>query len=197
MEPSIYWWHIQDAIAGFARVATYDRAGFGWSPRSHKPQSMEDRAADLASTADASDASDASDARPNLGGFACVNEPGDGGIYPDASTDRRCSASYLAYVRKSMRPMLGMFQFLSRIGVMRLFGLLSHSKGLSRKLGAHSAPRAGEPVRPGARGVRSILNAPPALRVAYGDGHLQPACFCRDARHQVSPALGCAGTGMG
>jgi pimeloyl-ACP methyl ester carboxylesterase len=30
-EPSRLWWPVQDQVAEFARVCTYDRAGYGWS----------------------------------------------------------------------------------------------------------------------------------------------------------------------
>jgi hypothetical protein len=68
-----------------------------------------DRAADLASATDATDAADASDARPNLGGYPCVNEPGDGGIYPDASTDvsHRCEANESFCMIQSLPPGAG------------------------------------------------------------------------------------------
>jgi len=46
-ELSIFWWPIQDAVAGFARVCTYDRAGYGWSDAAKGPRSMADRVADL------------------------------------------------------------------------------------------------------------------------------------------------------
>jgi hypothetical protein len=80
-----------------------------------------DRAADLASTADAdaTDATDASDARPNLGGFACVNEPGDGGIYPDGPADasHRCEANESFCMIQALPPGAGG----GAIGQCRLF----------------------------------------------------------------------------
>jgi pimeloyl-ACP methyl ester carboxylesterase len=45
--PSLMWWPVQRLLADFARVATYDRAGYLWSdPPAHK-QSIDDRVEDL------------------------------------------------------------------------------------------------------------------------------------------------------
>jgi pimeloyl-ACP methyl ester carboxylesterase len=45
--PSIVWWPIQSAIARFARVFSYDRAGFLWSDAATGERSLDDRVADL------------------------------------------------------------------------------------------------------------------------------------------------------
>jgi pimeloyl-ACP methyl ester carboxylesterase len=45
--PSLVWWPIQSAIARFARVLSYDRAGFLWSDAVAGERSLEDRVADL------------------------------------------------------------------------------------------------------------------------------------------------------
>jgi len=45
--PSILWWPIQDKIAGFARVCTYDRAGYLWSDPAARLRTLQDRVADL------------------------------------------------------------------------------------------------------------------------------------------------------
>jgi len=45
--PSILWWPIQTQVAAFARVCTYDRAGYLWSDPAPRTRSLEDRAADL------------------------------------------------------------------------------------------------------------------------------------------------------
>jgi len=45
--PSILWWPLQDRIAAFARVCTYDRAGYQWSDSATRHRSLEARAADL------------------------------------------------------------------------------------------------------------------------------------------------------
>ncbi|HEY6928015.1 MAG TPA: alpha/beta hydrolase [Steroidobacteraceae bacterium] len=45
--PSVVWWPIQASIAKFARVCTYDRAGFLWSDPVEKDRSLDDMIADL------------------------------------------------------------------------------------------------------------------------------------------------------
>lgn len=45
--PSILWWPIQDKVAAFARVCTYDRAGYLWSDPAARIRSLADRVADL------------------------------------------------------------------------------------------------------------------------------------------------------
>jgi pimeloyl-ACP methyl ester carboxylesterase len=45
--PSLVWWPVQAAIAKFARVYTYDRAGFLWSDAAKSGRSLDDRVADL------------------------------------------------------------------------------------------------------------------------------------------------------
>lgn len=46
-EPSMLWWGVQDEIAKFARVCTYDRAGYQWSDTATAPRSITDRAHEL------------------------------------------------------------------------------------------------------------------------------------------------------
>ena len=46
-ELSSLWWPVQEEIAKFARVCTYDRAGYGWSDPVKEPRTVEDRARDL------------------------------------------------------------------------------------------------------------------------------------------------------
>jgi pimeloyl-ACP methyl ester carboxylesterase len=45
--PSILWWPIQDEVAGFSRVCTYDRAGYLWSDPAAPSRGLEARADDL------------------------------------------------------------------------------------------------------------------------------------------------------
>lgn len=42
-----FWWPVQDKVAEFARVCTYDRAGFGWSEPVGGARTVDDRAEDL------------------------------------------------------------------------------------------------------------------------------------------------------
>ncbi len=46
-ELSRFWWPLQDKVAEFARVYTYDRAGFGWSEMVRKGRTIEDRVEEL------------------------------------------------------------------------------------------------------------------------------------------------------
>lgn len=45
--PSSLWWPIQEKVAAFARVCTYDRAGYLWSEPVHRPRSVRERAEEL------------------------------------------------------------------------------------------------------------------------------------------------------
>jgi len=44
---SKWWWPVQDRVAAFARVCTYDRAGYGWSEQAPAARSILDRAREL------------------------------------------------------------------------------------------------------------------------------------------------------
>ncbi len=46
-EPSRFWEHVQDRIAEFASVCTYDRAGYGWSDPVEAGRTITDRAEEL------------------------------------------------------------------------------------------------------------------------------------------------------
>jgi pimeloyl-ACP methyl ester carboxylesterase len=46
-EPSRLWWSVQDQIAEFAGVCTYDRAGYGWSEPVAAGRTIADRADEL------------------------------------------------------------------------------------------------------------------------------------------------------
>jgi len=46
-EPSRLWWPVQDRIAEFASVCTYDRAGYGWSEPVAARRSIAERAEEL------------------------------------------------------------------------------------------------------------------------------------------------------
>jgi pimeloyl-ACP methyl ester carboxylesterase len=45
--PSLTWWPVQARVANFARVCTYDRAGYLWSDPAPRGRSLADRVADL------------------------------------------------------------------------------------------------------------------------------------------------------
>ncbi len=46
-EASRMWWPVQDQIAEFAQVCTYDRAGYAWSEAATEQRTVQDRAAEL------------------------------------------------------------------------------------------------------------------------------------------------------
>jgi pimeloyl-ACP methyl ester carboxylesterase len=46
-ELSRFWWPVQDEIAKFAQVCTYDRAGYGWSEPGRLGRTIEDRTREL------------------------------------------------------------------------------------------------------------------------------------------------------
>jgi len=46
-ELSRFWWPLQDEIAKFARVCTYDRAGYAWSETARGARTVEERVEDL------------------------------------------------------------------------------------------------------------------------------------------------------
>jgi pimeloyl-ACP methyl ester carboxylesterase len=45
--PSIFWWPIQDKVASFSGVCTYDRAGYLWSDPAASSRDLEERVQDL------------------------------------------------------------------------------------------------------------------------------------------------------
>ena len=45
--PSLLWWPIQERVAAFAQVCTYDRAGYLWSDPAPRQRTLADRAEDL------------------------------------------------------------------------------------------------------------------------------------------------------
>jgi pimeloyl-ACP methyl ester carboxylesterase len=46
---SAEWWHIQDKLAQYNTVLTYDRAGYGWSDNSPNPRTLENIVSELQS----------------------------------------------------------------------------------------------------------------------------------------------------
>jgi pimeloyl-ACP methyl ester carboxylesterase len=46
-EPARFWWPVQDRVSAFARVCTYDRAGYGWSDPVQSPRTIQERAEEL------------------------------------------------------------------------------------------------------------------------------------------------------
>ena len=46
-EPAIFWWPVQEKVSAFARVCTYDRAGYGWSDPCRASRTIQERAEEL------------------------------------------------------------------------------------------------------------------------------------------------------
>jgi pimeloyl-ACP methyl ester carboxylesterase len=55
--PSILWWPVQSSVAAFARVCTYDRAGYLWSDWAGSGRGLQARVADLHAMLTAADIS--------------------------------------------------------------------------------------------------------------------------------------------
>ncbi len=55
MTSSAEWWQLQDQLAAFARVLTFDRPGYGWSDPSPHPRTSEQAARELHQLLDAID----------------------------------------------------------------------------------------------------------------------------------------------
>lgn len=53
--PSAEWWQLQDQLAPFARILTFDRPGYGWSDPSTQPRTSEQAAHELRLLLDALD----------------------------------------------------------------------------------------------------------------------------------------------
>ena len=47
-EPAIFWRPVQEKVSEFARVCTYDRAGYGWSDPCRASRTIQERAEELA-----------------------------------------------------------------------------------------------------------------------------------------------------
>jgi pimeloyl-ACP methyl ester carboxylesterase len=46
-EPAMFWWPVQEKVSAFARVCTYDRAGYGWSDPVRASRTIAERAEEL------------------------------------------------------------------------------------------------------------------------------------------------------
>lgn len=183
-EPSAIWWDIQDQAAGFARVCTYDRAGFGWSDSAAPGRSLQDRAAELHLLLKTAGVPGpyvlvghsyggplvrlfARDFPDDTVGLVFVDIPDETSMF---------RGPYLTFVRKTMKPMLGAFGFARRFGILRLWetlpggGILSSDEvgpEAKRALAATQSPRMFAAARDE---MDSILNAPAALRGVGGLG---------------------------
>lgn len=126
-ESSAYFRDIQQQVAAFARVCIYDRTGLGYSPPDATPQTMEDRARDLAALLQAAAVPApyvlaghsyggpiirlfARDHPDLAAGLVFLDAPDETAIFRD---------SYVEFVRRSMLPTLRMMGVARRLGVLR------------------------------------------------------------------------------
>ena len=181
-ESSPYWWAVQDEIARFARVCSYDRAGIGWSDRASAPITLEARAADLHAVLKASGAPGpyilaghslggpltriyARDHLEEVAGFVFIDTPDEAGMF---------RAGYLDFVRKTMKPMLGGMVIARRLGVMRAVTTVSGkdpfepSNASADVRHALAAVRTAAVLETAIAEVDAILSAPENLRREHG-----------------------------
>jgi pimeloyl-ACP methyl ester carboxylesterase len=181
-EPTPYWWAIQDAVAAFARVCIYDRTGYGWSSNAPPSVTLEGRAADLHALLAGANIPGpyvlvghslggplvrlyARDHLDTAAGFVFVDTPDEAGMFREG---------YLAFVRKSMKPMVGAVGLATRFGVMRAlrpFGIsLTPVEVVGEARSALAATRSPRTFRTAIAEFDSLLNAPAALRREHGLG---------------------------
>lgn len=177
--PSVVWWPVQAAIAKFARVCTYDRAGFLWSDPAPPGRSLDDRVADLHALLKGAEVPTPyvlvghslgglllrrfARAYPDLvAGLVLVDSPDELVVFRDS-------------LRSSYSQGLGMQQVLgvlARVGLVRWVGrhvsmlmLPDDPAGYALCVRAqHSAAAADD--------LRALLNAPAAIRQAEPPGSL-------------------------
>jgi pimeloyl-ACP methyl ester carboxylesterase len=182
-EPSPFWWAIQDEVAKFARVCSYDRAGFGWSEKAKGPTGLESRAADLHAVLTAANMPGpyvlvghslggplirlyARDHLDQTAGLVFVDTPDEASLFRDG---------YLAFVRKTMKPMVGMMRFARRFGIMRIKDSLSPNGGLPPQFTSDARLAAAAVRTPALLDTAlddfdAVLNAPAVLRREHGLG---------------------------
>ena len=184
-EPSPLWWSIQDQVAPFARVCSYDRAGFGWSDPVKGPRSLEDRVADLHLLLKTAKVPGpyvmvghsyggplvrlfARDYPTEVAGMVLVDTPDETSMF---------RGPYLDFVRTRIKPILGVLGFARRFGVLRLWEMISGDGGMTQpgELGgdakkALAATSGTSLFRAASDEMDSVLTAPPALRKPGGMG---------------------------
>ncbi|THD81633.1 MAG: alpha/beta hydrolase [Phenylobacterium sp.] len=139
---SYFWWGVQHTIAGFARVCTYDRAGYGWSDPAPRPRSARDRAAELHRLLKAAGEPGpyilvghsyggplislfARDYRDEVAGLVFADTP---------DMEEVLGADYQAATRKVHLPMIKVMRFVIRFGILRLIGLFIRNNPLTADL---------------------------------------------------------------
>lgn len=177
--PSIVWRPVQDAIAKFARVCTYDRAGYQWSDPADSGRSIEDRVADLHAVLRAAAVPSPyilvghslgglivrrfARAYPDLvAGVVLVDSPDEPVVFRDS-----LRPFYAQGIR--MRQVLGV---VARFGLLRLLG--RHVPMLMLPDGAEGYALCVRPTHAAAAAddMRALLNAPDAVRQSEPPGSL-------------------------
>jgi pimeloyl-ACP methyl ester carboxylesterase len=146
---SAMWWPLQDRLAAFTSVVSYDRAGLGWSDVATLPRSIEDRAADLEAMLIA-----ARIAPPYIlvglsyGGLLirryAARNPGQvaGMVFVDIAHEAVFSTAGAQTYLRRVNVTLRIFAGLARIGLLRLFrfrGLSAPPTALPFSMGQKAA----------------------------------------------------------
>jgi pimeloyl-ACP methyl ester carboxylesterase len=180
--PSILWWPVQDGVAAFARVCTYDRAGYQWSDSAEEAQTAHEFVQDLDALLTA-----AAVPRPyvlvghSFGGplvrlFAQQHPDDIAGVVlvdtPDESVLLR--DSFAGYSRGLAR-MFAVMRVLANLGVMRwIMGSQEQSLGLPSALAGVLGAKAGTPrfFRTAVENAHALDQLTAELRSSGGFGSL-------------------------
>lgn len=182
---SVFWWAMQDRISAFARVATYDRAGYGWSDATKARRSIKARSDELHALLAASGLPGPyvlvghSYGGPIISLFARDYPAATAGLVFADTPDMTSvlGPGYQTVTRKMHMPMLRVMQFAARVGLLRLWGRLLPKMTMAAGLQgeAHAASRATLRVSAldaGADDIRSLWSIPVADREPVAAGAL-------------------------
>lgn len=151
--PSILWWPVQDGVAAFARVCTYDRAGYQWSDPARTAQTARELVADLDALLTAADVP-----RPyvlvghSFGGplirLFVQQRPDDvaGVVLVDTPDESVLLRDSFAGYSRSLARMFAVMRVLANFGLMRwIMGSQERSLGLPSALAGVLGAKAGTP----------------------------------------------------